>query len=282
MAWRRSSPAAISTGSLVVVGGAEERSSEGLILQRLVGLCRAGSPAVVVVDAASPSPTRYAQTYRAAFLELGARVVLTPRLDTPEDAGHPDFLQAVDQADLVYFAGGDQSRLANILRGTSAHHRLLARHQGDGLVVGGTSAGAAALSLDMIARGESELWPRKGVVRLAEGLGFTSLVIDQHFSQRGRLGRLIEALAALGDPEACGVGVDENTALVLSPDGDGEVVGQGGVAVVRLGRTGYASWQNTPSRDIVSVTGAEISILRHGDRVPNLDTQEPLAARGEA
>lgn len=256
-------------GSLVIVGGSEDRSRTSVILTRLISLCDGGAPVVVVVDAASRTPSSFARHYQATFSELGAREVLAPRLDTPHDAEDPSFLRAIERAGAVYFAGGDQSRLVGIIRGTEAHRLLLSRFGEDGLVVGGTSAGASALSQDMIVRGESELWPRKGFVRVGVGLGFTDLIIDQHFSQRARLGRLVEAVAMLADRGACGVGVDENTALVLSPDGSGEVLGEGGVAVVSIGPQGDESWQRCRPHDIVSLARIELTTLRHGDRVWN-------------
>lgn len=266
-------------GSLVIVGGAEDRTGDCVILKRLASLCPVGDPEVLLVDAASRSPARFVGQYRQVFESLGARAVWTPRLDSPQDADTPDVLSAVERAHLVYFAGGDQTRLAQVLRGTRAHARLLARHAADGVVVGGTSAGAAALSRTMISRGESELWPRKGSARLAEGLGFTDLVIDQHFSQRGRLGRLMEALAMLAGA-ACGVGIDEDTALVLLPDGRGEVVGQGGVAVVTLAGDSGASWPHAGHRHIVPLS-VELSVFRGGDRVWHLGAEETPMAQGE-
>jgi cyanophycinase len=235
---------------------------------------------VVVVDAASPRPSRSAQQYRATFLKLGAAEVHTPRLNSREDADESRFLEIITAADLVYFSGGDQSRLVGIMRGTQSHECLLTRHAEEGVLIAGTSAGAAALSAQMISRGESDLWPRKGFVRLAPGLGFTELVIDQHFSQRGRSGRLVEALTIMSDHDVCGVGVDENTALILSPDGSGEVVGEGGVAMVRLGNGDETAWHRVQPGEIVSLPRAEITILRHGDRVGNVCAWA-MAARRE-
>lgn len=271
---------ASSSGSLVIVGGAEDRSGDSAILGRLVSLCGISDPEVVVVDAASRTPARFVRHYRQTFEALGARVVHAPRLNGPQDGDTADFLSIVERAHLVYFAGGDQARLVHVLRGTRAHECLLARHSGDGVVIGGTSAGAAALSRTMISRGDSNLWPRKGSVRITEGLGFTDLIIDQHFSQRGRLGRLMEALAMPGH-DARGVGVDENTALVLFPDGSGEVIGEGGVAVVTLTGDKGPSWSRTGPRDIVSLS-VELSVFRSGDRIGYLGTTETAAAQDPA
>ncbi len=280
MPWRRREAPA-PPGPLVIVGGAEDRSSSSVILRKLVSLCRTTAPRIVVIDAASRVPSRFAREYRRTFLDLGARDVDTPRLDAPSDAQDRAFVRMLEDADLVYFAGGDQSRLVNILLGSAALDLLRARHKAEEVVVGGTSAGAAALSRRMIARGESDLWPRKGYVRLADGLGFTDVVIDQHFSQRGRLGRLMEALLVLGEGVR-GVGVDENTALVLFSDGSGEVIGEGGVAILSVESGAGGSWHDAGHHEIVSGCAVTMRILRHGDRVGGVVPTPVMAARQEA
>lgn len=246
-------------GYVVVVGGGEDRSPRSPILRRLMEL--ASRDMVLVVDAAAHYPSRFARQYRQTFLDLGASHVLTPRLESRHDAEEGGFLEALDGADVVYFAGGDQERLVSVFRGTRAHDILWERWQRGEVVVAGTSAGASALSRTMIARGEAGMWPRKGLVRLAPGLGFTAVVVDQHFSQRGRLGRLVEAVL-LAQPRVPGVGVDENTAVILRPDGWAEVVGEGGVALVTADGDDPASWADHPLQAIIP---ARVHLATFGD-----------------
>lgn len=216
-------------GWLVPIGGA---LLDPEIFARFLALCGGPGARVAVIPVASRLPrtgAEYADTFRrhgagdAAVLDFHSRV----------DSEHPDLLAELQRCDGVFFTGGDQVRLAELLGGTPVA-RLLRRRNADGMPVAGTSAGASYLSERMIARGWSGSRPRAGMVTLSTGLGLAPwLVIDQHFRERRRQGRLLSAVALT--PGAAGVGVDENTAAFLAPDGTMEVVGDGAVTVVRTG-----------------------------------------------
>lgn len=250
----------------MIVGGAEKRHRDSPIFIRFLESTTSGDPTVLLVDAASRAPGRMVRGYRELFVELGARKVLFPRLVKRDDADQSQFMEAIEEADIVYLSGGDQSRLAGILLGTRGLQRLLHRHRNEGLPVGGTSAGAAALSRFMIVGGGAGLWPKKGRVKLSEGLGFAhEMVIDQHFGRRARLGRLMEAVAMLSEKNIVGVGVDEDTAVVIGPDGRGEVVGRGAAMVLRMERGACREWREAEKDEIVGGSCANLLVLRHGD-----------------
>ena len=167
---------------------------------------------------------------RELFRELGAARVSVMDFDTRRDCQEPNRLQRLEEASGIFFTGGNQLRLTTLLGGTPVA-TLIRRRNAAGVTVGGTSAGASILSEHMIAFGDEGSSVISGSVRLAPGLGLTNrFVIDQHFRQRDRLGRLITALAY--NPFAVGIGLDEDTAVFIGPDETLEVEGSGGVTIV--------------------------------------------------
>lgn len=214
-------------GWLVPIGGA---LSDPAIFERFLELCGGAGARLVVVPVASRLP-RTGFEYADALRRHGAGDVAVLDVRTRTDSEHPDALASLARADGVFFTGGDQVRLAEVLGGTPIARVLRRRWAQDALPVAGTSAGASYLSERMIARGWAGARPRTGMVTLITGLGLAShLVVDQHFAERRRQGRLMTAVAL--EPDCMGVGVDENTAAFIAPDGEATVLGAGGVTVV--------------------------------------------------
>ncbi|HEY0778905.1 MAG TPA: cyanophycinase [Gemmatirosa sp.] len=214
-------------GWLVPIGGG---LADPAIFERFVALCGGPGARLVVVPVASSLP-RTGYEYADALRRHGASGVAVLDVRTRTDSENPDALAALARADGVFFTGGDQVRLAEVLGGTPIARLLRRRWAEDELPVAGTSAGASYLSERMIARGWSGPRPRPGMVTLITGLGLaTDLVIDQHFRERRRQGRLLTAVSL--EPECTGVGVDENTAAFIAPDGETTIVGTGGITVI--------------------------------------------------
>jgi len=215
-------------GALVVIGGAESR--DGAILRTFVRL--AGGPAAVValLATASGRPDDAAREYEEAFVRLGVGRVETLRVTDRSDAWRPEILERARAATAFFFTGGDQLRITSTLGGTPLDEVVHRRHR-EGAVIAGTSAGASAMSETMIVEGDSDDAPKKCTIKMAAGMGFLEgAVIDQHFAQRGRLGRLLAALAQ--NPKLLGIGVDEDTAFVVRGDRTLRVVGSQTVTVV--------------------------------------------------
>jgi cyanophycinase len=199
---------------LLIIGGREAKRHSPKILERFVALCRASerSPCIGVVTTASADAEAAFRTYREAFAPLG---MAAQALDLAHrgQADLPEYAQALSAMAGVFFSGGDQLRITSTLGGTRFHRALLAQRE-QGLVIAGTSAGASMMSDVMIVGGADEREPARNTVRLAAGMGFwPGSVIDQHFSQRGRIGRLLAALAQ--NPEILAIGIDEDTAIEL-------------------------------------------------------------------
>jgi cyanophycinase len=263
----------VERGWIVPIGGAEEKEDNPRILDRFVRLCGEANANIVVI----PTASQLADTglrYEKLFGALGAGQVSVLDFDMRRDTEEKNRLQRLDQATGIFFTGGNQLRLSTMLGGTPVAQRIRALNA-RGVHVGGTSAGASILSEHMIAFGKEGLSPTAGSVRLAPGLGLTSrFIIDQHFSQRDRLGRLMAALAY--NPYAVGIGLDEDTAAFIRPDNTVEVEGSGSVTVLDAGNLQFSSMAQAGEHDPVCMLGVTIHVLIAGATF-NLQTRHASA-----
>jgi cyanophycinase len=215
---------------VILIGGAEDKGRARRILKRFVSLAGARDARIVVVSTASMVGERTLQTYRALFEDLGASS--TEGLDPQErhEAEAPENAATLADATGVFLTGGNQLRLASVVAGTRLGSAIQLAHD-RGAVIAGTSAGASALAGHMMAFGDAGATPRHGHVQIAAGLGLVpSVIVDQHFEQRTRLGRLLAAISQ--SPSLIGLGLDEDTAAIVYADGSMEVVGRGAVTIV--------------------------------------------------
>ncbi|GAC1447995.1 MAG: cyanophycinase [Chamaesiphon sp.] len=259
-------------GQLVIIGGAEDKDGECKILREFVR-CAGGLKAkIVVMTAATELPKEVAENYIRVFERLGVEDVRILDTVTREDASSSTALEAIEKATGVFFTGGDQSRITSILKDTPLDTAIHKRYS-EGIVVGGTSAGAAVMPDVMIVEGDSETNPRVEVVEMGPGMGFLpGIVIDQHFLQRGRLGRLVSALAQ--QPAVLGFGIDENTAIVVN-DNKFEVVGEGAVTVVDVAEITHSNIDRILKEEGLAICGAKLHILPAGYKF-DLSSRKPL------
>ncbi|MEO8809333.1 MAG: cyanophycinase [Rhodanobacter sp.] len=261
-------------GWIVPIGGAENKENDARILERFVGLCGGSEADIVVIPTASQLPETGTR-YEEIFSGMGAAHVTVLDFDTRRDAGESNRLDRIERASGIFFTGGNQLRIATLLGGTPVAKMIRTRNA-QGVHVGGTSAGASILSEHMIAFGTEGSSPTAGSVRLAPGLGLTNrFVIDQHFRQRDRLGRLLAALAY--NPFAIGIGLDEDTAAFIRPDDTLEVEGSGSVTVVDAGELQFSSMDRADEDEPICLLGLKIHILIAGATF-NLHTR--LASSG--
>lgn len=217
-------------GRLVIIGGAEDKDGEMAILRRIVELAGGAEGSIAVVATASGAPSDAALRYRLLFLDLGIGQASCLPISSRGHAYDPGVEERIRRATGVFFTGGDQLRITSILGGTPFHRALLECYL-DGTLVAGTSAGASAMSDIMIVGGPEEESPKKCTTKLAPGMGLLhDSVIDQHFAQRGRIGRLLSAIAQ--NPGITGIGIDEDTAIEVAPDLRFTVLGSQTVTVV--------------------------------------------------
>jgi cyanophycinase len=260
-------------GWIVPIGGAEDKENGAKILQRFVSVCGGEGADIAVI----PTASKLAETgprYEKIFGDLGAKSVSVLDFDTRRDCQESNRLARIEKASGIFFTGGNQLRLSTLLGGTPVA-KLIRERNAHGVTVGGTSAGASILSEHMIAFGAEGSSPRASSVRLAPGLGLTNrFVIDQHFRERDRLGRLVAALAY--NPFAVGIGLDENTAAFIGPDNTLEVEGSGAVTVVDAGDLQFSSMDQAGENDPVCLLGLIVHILVAGSTF-NLHTRKASA-----
>lgn len=255
-----------SQGHLVIVGGHEDREGDKPVLQRFVELMPRGKGPLFVMTAATEEPEQAWQTYEEAFKDLGVSDLRPLHVGQREHANDPALWEPVRQARAVFMTGGDQKKLISVLGGTRLCEVLRHVYIERAACIGGTSAGASALSEHMLAEVGEKDNPLTADVRLTAGLGFMlNAVIDQHFSQRGRLVRLLAIVAH--NPKLCGVGIDENTGLVIARGRGIEVVGEGAVTLVdgRDMRTRIVS--SGEAQEVFRVCDVGLHLLPAGDRL---------------
>lgn len=262
-------------GWIVPIGGAENKSESPSILQRFVEISGGDAAEILVI----PTASQLADTgprYQRLFGELGAQRVDVLDFDTRRDCQESNRLDRIERASGIFFTGGNQLRLSTILGGTPAA-KLIRERNAAGITVGGTSAGASILSEHMIGFGKEGSSPQADSVRLAPGLGLTNrFVIDQHFRQRDRLGRLVAALAY--NPFAIGIGLDEDTAAFIGPDNTLEVEGSGAVTVVDADELTFSSMADVREDEPVCLLGLKVHILVAGATF-NLHTRKASAGK---
>ncbi len=248
-------------GYIIPIGGAEAKLSNPAILRRFVEICGGDQATIAVIPTAS-SLEDTGPRYQAVFRDLGVAKTWNLPFQQRRDGRRQDWLEILSRASGVFMTGGNQLRLATTIGGTPTADLLRERNL-DGLHVAGTSAGASFMSEHMIAYGKEGMTPRSDMVTLVPGLGLTKLaIIDQHFRQRDRLGRLITALAY--NPRPIGIGLDEDTAAFLAPGGLLEVVGSGAITVLDPADVEYSSMDSAKPHDPVCVVGVRLHVLTSG------------------
>ena len=257
-------------GWIIPIGGAEEKDNAPAILKRFVQLAGGDRADIVVIPTASQMRDTGVR-YERLFAALGAERVTAIDFDTRRDAEEGGRLERLQQATGVFFTGGNQLRLSTLIGGTSVAKAVRALNAA-GVPVAGTSAGAAFISEHMIAFGDEGSSPIAGSVRLAPGLGLTNrFIIDQHFRQRDRLGRLLTALAY--NPFAIGLGLDEDTAAFIAPDNTVHVQGSGSITVVDAAEVQFSSMDSIAEGKPVCLLGVKLHILTQGATF-NLHTRQ--------
>ena len=248
-------------GYVIPIGGAEERTGAQKVLKRFVKLCGGRKASIAIIPTASNLPDT-GDKYIEIFNKIGVSDVVSLTINDRAEASNQDYLDQLDRADGIFITGGNQLRLSTILGGTEVAKKIR-KLNASGVHVAGTSAGAAIMPEHMIAGGDAGAIPSADGVNLAPGLGLTNaLLIDQHFSQRHRLGRLLTAISY--NPFMLGIGIDEDTAIFIDPEHSFEVVGSGAVTVIDPVHLSYSSMSKASKKDALSMLDLKLHILSKG------------------
>jgi cyanophycinase len=265
-----------TAGPVMVIGGAEDKLRDKAILARFAKFAGGPEGHVVVISTASSMGDLATEAYRELFAGLGIEHVTGLRPDDREEAMDGAIAGALAQATGVFLTGGNQSRLAQVVAGTRLGDALFLAHD-RGAVLAGTSAGASAMASHMVAFGRSGSTPKNRMAQLSAGLGILQgMVIDQHFEQRGRIGRLLAIVA--GSPSLLGIGLDEDTCAVVHADQSLQVIGRGAVTIVDGSKVRTDAYRGKGYRPLM-ISGAVLHTLPSGYWF-DLRTRRLLAGEG--
>jgi cyanophycinase len=253
----------VAEGSVLIIGGAEDKVRDRVILNRFASLAGGRDATVAVISTASSLGAEAGERYRQVFGDLGITRVRPLHAITRPQANDESAARVVKDATGIFLTGGNQLRLSSTIGGTRLADAILERFR-NGAVIAGTSAGASAMSSHMIAFGGSGATPKHRMAQIAAGLGvLPGVIVDQHFQQRNRLGRLLSLIAQ--NPSLLGLGVDEDTAGVVGPDHIMEVIGRGSITVVDGAGSETDAWEIHGHRPLM-ISGVVLHSLPAGYR----------------
>ncbi|NLK94324.1 MAG: cyanophycinase [Clostridiales bacterium] len=252
------------SGNLIIIGGAEDKEGKKEILKKVCNCINKLTDILLVATIATEYPKEMASKYKKAFGELGVKNIKILDISKREEAFIDENKLIIEEASLIFFTGGDQLRITSLIGGTPIYDALK-ESANKGKYIVGTSAGASVMCDTMILEGEDEEAPRKCTIKMSSGLGLVNnIIIDQHFIQRGRIGRLLTAVAQ--NPEVLGIGIDENTAICLNFEGDIEVIGEGAVYFVDGSKITYSNVSEQQSNEVLSIYNVRVDVLKEGNK----------------
>jgi cyanophycinase len=257
------SPGQARAGHLLMIGGAEDKLRQRQILARFVALAGGSDARIVIISTASSLGDEATELYLSLFRQLGIGDVRGMRPLVRDDANDRRLVSMLDDATAIFMTGGNQLRLSSVIGGTLLGKALIERHR-RGAMIAGTSAGASAIASHMVAFGTSGATPKQRMTQMSAGLGLLpGVIIDQHFEQRNRLGRLLALVAQ--SPSLMGIGVDEDTAALVSPSGVLEVLGKGSVTLLDPARIQTDAYEVKRHRPMM-ISGVVLHSLPSGYR----------------
>jgi cyanophycinase len=262
-------------GRLLAIGGGEDKEKSCLILKEFVRLAGDNNAYIVVVTTATNSPAEAAEKYAKVFKSLGAKQIVSVDVSVRADALDPKSIEKIKKATGIFFTGGDQIHITSLMGGTELQQAIIEACE-NGVIVGGTSAGAAMMGNSMIISGDSDENPRFGSVEIGPGTDLIiGCMIDTHFSQRGRHGRLLAHF-----PQDIGFGVDENTAMLIDKN-KFEVIGEGAVTVIDPSAMSYSDVPYVERGQSIALADVRIHVLTNSYKF-DLRTREMIAPRHSA
>lgn len=254
----------VLSGNLIIIGGAEDKEGKKEILNRVCNSIDKDKDILLIATIATEYPKEVAAKYKEVFGNLKVKNIKVLDISERIDASDQVNVKLIEEASLIFFTGGDQLRITSLIGGTPIYDALKeVCHKGSFIV--GTSAGASVMSDTMIVEGKEEDSPRKCTLNMSPGFGLIKdVIIDQHFAQRGRFGRLLTGIAQ--NPEILGIGIDENTGIIVNKTGIIEVIGEGAVYFVDGSTITYTNVSELKADEILSMHNVKLHILTDGNK----------------
>ena len=257
---------------LIIIGGAEDKKNSKVILKYVAEKIN-DKDELLIATVASEEPEKVITNYRKVFTELGVKNIKELTIINREECWCENKINLIKSAKVIFFTGGDQLRITSLLGGTPVYESLIKAFL-NGTIFVGTSAGASVMSDVMIIAGDEEEGPRKCTIEMAKGLGLINgLIIDQHFSQRGRIGRLLVAVAQ--NPQSLGIGIDEDTAIIIDKSNNIKVIGSSSVYIIDGKNMNYSNVSQNSPKEHFSMFNVLLHILTPG-KLYNLDKRKPF------
>lgn len=254
----------VLSGNLIIIGGAEDKEGKKEILRRVCNSIDKNEDTLLVATIATEYPKEVANKYKEVFEDLKVKNIKVLDIAEREDAYEELNVNLIKEASLIFFTGGDQLRITSLIGGTPVYEQLKEACS-NGMFIVGTSAGASVMSDTMVVQGDDDDSPRKCTLKMSPGLGLIKgVIIDQHFAQRGRMGRLLAGIAQ--NPEVLGIGIDENTGIVVNKSGTVEVIGEGAVYFIDGSTITYTNVSELHAEDILSMHNVKLHILTNGNK----------------
>ncbi len=264
-------------GTLIAIGGNEQKRfkktdesfhshfGEGFILQEIINNSEISKPRIEVITSASEIPEIVGINYKESFLRLGVDNVGILDIRDRSESDKPSNLDRISNSDIILLSGGDQSKISRIIKDTLAHQLIWKRYQNEKFTIAGTSAGAVVMSEEMISGGRNGTIIRKNDLKMGKGLGLISeIIFDSHFIKRHRFGRLAEAVAL--HPEKLGVGLGEDTGVVIREGNILEIIGSGIVVIFDGSNLNYSQYDKLKNRIPISLANLTVHMLTTQDR----------------
>ena len=263
--------------SLIIIGGHEDKEDDKLILRAVAK--RVGNGRLVIATVASSMPKDLYEEYERIFRGLGVKHIYKLEVESREDALSEKNVRTLDDTSVVFFTGGDQVKITSQLGCSPVCERIQEIYESGGTIAG-TSAGASVMTETMMVGGDGEESHRiGGALKLAPGLGLIrGIIVDQHFAQRGRIGRLLGAVTQ--NPRILGMGIDENTAVMVERDRKFTVLGEGAVTILDAGASTYSNITDEETDRALSVYDVKLHQLSQGDTF-DCQTRRPAATPAE-
>lgn len=252
------------SGNLIIIGGAEDKRGKKEILKKVAEYINTKEDKMLIATIATEYPEKTYDDYKNIFIKLGIKNIDKLDISKREEAFNDKNINLIKTTNLLFFTGGDQLRITSMIGGTPIYN-VIKELCSNGGVIAGTSAGASVMSDTMIVEGEDDESPHKCTLKMSPGLGLVkNIIIDQHFAQRGRVGRLLTAIAQ--NPEVLGIGIDEDTAILVSDKGTAEVIGSGAVYFIDGSGITYSNVSEQYSNEILSMFNVKLHVLKEGDK----------------
>lgn len=253
----------IPLGIAVAVGGNEDKEREIEVLKSIVELVEKTPPQIEVITVASEIPEEVGKMYIRAFKKLGVKNVSAMHISSREHGSDDENIRRIQEADIIYFTGGDQKRITSLLGGTPLLKLIKQRYNDYNCVVGGTSAGASAFSKTMIYEGEGHEGLKKGTLKMTSGIGLVpDAVIDSHFIKRGRFSRLMEAM--ISNPGIIGIGLEEDSGIIIRDGHLLETIGSGVVVIIDGHSINYSNISEVEMGSAIAVENVTVHTMVKG------------------